>query len=105
MAESFLTHTNRVIARLNEVQLTSSNFTSSRGIQTQCKNAVNDAINYVFQREFGWGFSHAEQTKTLVAGTTRYAFDEKGITMLTIAKANGINIDTPIKPGQKLKLR
>ena len=29
----------------------------------------------------------------------------KGITMLTIAKANGINIDTPIKPGQKLKLR
>ena len=30
MAETFLTHTNRVIARLNEVQLTSSNFTFTR---------------------------------------------------------------------------
>ena len=29
MAETFLTHTNRVIARLNEVQLTSSNFNDS----------------------------------------------------------------------------
>lgn len=29
----------------------------------------------------------------------------KGITIFTIAKANGINPDTPIKPGQKLKLR
>ena len=52
MAESFLTHTNRVIARLNEVALTSSNFTSSRGIQTQCKNAVNEAIRYINQKEF-----------------------------------------------------
>ena len=73
MAYTYLDITNEVLARFNEVSLTSSNFTASRGFQTQCKNAVNDAINYIFQREFGWSFSHALQTETLVAGTTRYS--------------------------------
>ena len=73
MAYTYLDITNEVLARFNEVALTSSNFTTSRGFQTQCKNAVNDAINYIFQREFGWSFSHALQTETLVAGTTRYS--------------------------------
>ena len=72
MAYTYLDITNEVLARFNEVALTSSNFTASRGFQTQCKNAVNDAINYIFQREFGWSFSHALQTEALVAGTTRY---------------------------------
>ena len=75
MAYTYLDITNEVLARFNEVALTSSNFTASRGFQTQCKNAVNDAINYIFQREFGWSFSHALQTETLVAGTTRYSLD------------------------------
>ena len=73
MAYTYLDITNEVLARFNEVALTSSNFTTSRGFQTQCKNAVNDAINYIFQREFGWSFSHGLQTETLVAGTTRYS--------------------------------
>lgn len=75
MAYTYLDITNEVLARFNEVALTSSNFSSARGFQTQCKNAVNDAINYIFQREFGWGFSHSEQTETLVAGTSRYNFN------------------------------
>ena len=73
MAESFLTHTNRVIARLNEVALTSSNFTSSRGIQTQCKNAVNEAIRYINQKEFQYPFNHTTKTQTLTAGTFKYS--------------------------------
>ena len=71
MAYTYLDITNEVLARFNEVVLT-ANFANSSGFQTQCKNAVNDAINYIFQREFGWSFSHAQQTETLVAGTTRY---------------------------------
>ena len=73
MAYTYLDITNEVLARFNEVALTSAYFANSRGFQTQCKNAVNDAINYIFQREFGWSFSHALQTETLVAGTTRYS--------------------------------
>lgn len=72
MPYTYLDITNEVIARMNEVALTSSNFTSARGFQVQCKNAVNDAINYVNQREFGWPFTHTTNTQTLVAGQTRY---------------------------------
>ena len=72
MALTFLSLTNSVITRMNEVELTSSNFTSSRGVQTQCKNAVNESIRYINQREFGYSFNHESNSSTLVAGQTRY---------------------------------
>ena len=73
MALTFLTLTNDVITRKNEVVLSSSNFSASRGIQTQCKNAVNDAIRYVNQREFGYSFNHASNSSTLTPGVARYS--------------------------------
>ena len=73
MAYTYLDITNEVIARFNEVSLTSSNFTAARGFQIQCKNAVNDAIDYINTSEFSWPFNHATQTDTLTAGTTRYS--------------------------------
>ena len=72
MAYDFLGLTNEVLARMNEVVFTATNFTAARGYQIQCQNAVNDAINYINQREFGWPFSHSTQTETLVASQTRY---------------------------------
>ena len=72
MALTFLTLSNSVITRMNEVELTSANFTSARGVQIQCKNAVNEAIRYINQREFGYSFNHASNSSTLVAGQTRY---------------------------------
>ena len=72
MAYDFLGLTNEVLARMNEVVLTATNFTAARGYQIQCQNAVNDAINYINQREYGWPFSHATQSETLVASQTRY---------------------------------
>ena len=73
MALTFLTLTNSVITRMNEVVLTSSRFTNARGIQVQCKNAVNEAIRYINQREFGYPFNHASETKTLTPGVVRYS--------------------------------
>ena len=80
MAYNYLGLTNEVLARMNEVELTTSNFVSgARGFQVQCKNAVNDAINYINQREFGWPFSHATKTQTLVADQTRYTIPTDAI--------------------------
>jgi len=73
MANTFLIYTNDVLAKMNEVQLTSSDFSSSRGVQTQAKNAVNQAIRYINQREFTWPFNASEASKTLTAGITRYS--------------------------------
>ena len=69
----FLTITNTVLDRLNEVELTSATFSSARGIQTQTKNAVNEAVRYINQREFNYPFNHSTDTETLVAGTVRYS--------------------------------
>ena len=73
MALTFLTLTNSVITRMNEVVLTSSNFSSARGVQVQCQNAVNEAIRFINQREFGYPFNHATETKTLTPGVVRYS--------------------------------
>jgi hypothetical protein len=73
MANSFLSYTNDVLVKLNEVKLTSTDFTDDRGIQTQAKYAVNQAIRYINQREFNWPFNHATASKTLTAGVVSYA--------------------------------
>ena len=73
MSSSYLILTNNVLGRLNEVQLTASNFDSARGIQTQTKEAVNLSIRFINQKEFAFPFNHATETKTLTAGTVRYS--------------------------------
>ena len=73
MTLTYLTLANDVITRMNEVALTSSTFNNARGIQIQCKNAVNEAIRYINQREFSYPFNHSTNTSTLVPGVARYA--------------------------------
>ena len=72
MAQTYLTLTNSVLARMNEVELTSATFATSRGIQTQAKNAVNEAIRYINQKEFSYPFNHASNSQVLVPGTVKY---------------------------------
>jgi len=73
MSGTYITLINSTLARLNEVQLTTGTFANARGIQTQAKNAVNEAIRYINQKEFAYPFNHATETKTLTAGTVRYS--------------------------------
>lgn len=75
MAYTYLDLTNEVLARFNEVTLTAGNFNSARGFQIQCKNAVNEAIRYLNNKEYNWYWNHNTKEQLLTAGTTRYAFD------------------------------
>ena len=45
MATTYLILSNRVLRELNEVEMTSSNFSSSRGIQTATKDFINKAVH------------------------------------------------------------
>ena len=56
MALTFLSLTNDVITRMNEVVLTSTTFASARGVQVQCQNAVNQAIRYIYKSKRVWLF-------------------------------------------------
>ena len=78
MANSFLTYTNDVLAKLNDVQLTSTDFSTARGIQVQAKNAINQAIRYINQKEFNWPFNHATASQTLTAGVVTYSLPSNG---------------------------
>tara|TARA_R110000787_G_scaffold132641_1_gene244891 strand:- start:1064 stop:1996 length:933 start_codon:yes stop_codon:yes gene_type:complete len=72
MTYNYLSLTNELLVRLNEPVLTSANFTSSRGIQTQAKSAINSAIRHVNQSEFSWPFNHNTESVTVSPGKVRY---------------------------------
>ena len=74
MAYDFLGLVNDVNRRLNEVQLTSENFSNSVGFYGAAKDAVNASIRYINQSTFEWPFNHVEQEEVLSAGQVRYAY-------------------------------
>ena len=51
MATTYLTLTNEVLRELNEVQLTSSNFSSAIGIQAFVKESINRSLNDIANEE------------------------------------------------------
>ena len=57
MASSYLTLVNNVLRDFNEVELTSSNFGSSRGVQTTVKDYVNRSITDLINSELNWPFT------------------------------------------------
>ena len=71
-AYNFLGLVNDVNRQLNEVELTSSNFSSAVGFYSSVKDAVNSAIREINQQQFEWPFNHDTQRDSLIAGEVRY---------------------------------
>ena len=74
MAYDFLGLVNAVNRRLNEVELSSSNFAAATGFYSQAKDSVNASIRYLNQSEYFCPFNHNTEELSLSANTTRYAF-------------------------------
>ena len=98
MAYNFLGLVNDINRRLNEVELTSSNFVSAKGFYSTAKDAVNSAIRHINHEEFYWPWNHVEEEDTLTVGTTRYGYpyDAKTIDMdsFRIKRDDSLNIGT-----------
>jgi len=101
MALTYLELTNDVLTRMNEVVLTSADFTSARGVQVQSKNAINEAIRHINQKEFAYPFNHSTNTSTLVPGVVRYTiptgtkyidYNTARIKKNTDLSASGVNL-------------
>ena len=101
MALTYLELTNDVLTRMNEVVLTSANFTDARGVQVQAKNAINEAIRHINQKEFAYPFNHASNSSTVVPGVVRYAiptgtkyidYNTARIKKDTDVSASGVNL-------------
>ena len=74
MATTYLTLTNRVLRELNETELTSSTFASSRGIQTAVKDFVNKGINDIYNEAAEIPLLYARTTQNLTTGDNEYDF-------------------------------
>ena len=98
MAYDYLALVNDVNRRLNEVELTSSNFSSATGFYSLAKDAVNASLRHINQEEFEWPWNHVEETEVLVAGETRYSmpYDSKTVNMNTfrIKRDSDLNVET-----------
>ena len=74
MAYDYLGLVNDVNRRLNEVELTTTNFSTATGEYSMIKDAVNASIRYINQHEYEWPFNHVTADETMTAGVVRYAF-------------------------------
>ena len=81
MAYDYIGLTNEVNRRLNEVELTSTNFAASVGFYATIKDAVNASIRDINHTHYEWPFNHVLAEETLTAGITRYSFPSDANTL------------------------
>lgn len=74
MAYNYLDLVNEVNRRLNEVELSSSNFSTATGFYAHNKDAINASIRDINNTHHEWPFNHVTAEETLTAGTIRYGF-------------------------------
>jgi len=74
MATTYLTLTNRILRELNEVELTSTTFSSSRGIQTAVKDFINKSVHDIYNEGAELPLLHTIKTQALTTGDGEYDF-------------------------------
>lgn len=103
MAYNFLGLVNEINRRLNEVELSSSNFATATGFYNTAKDAVNSAIRHVNHEEYKWPWNHVTEEDILTTGTLRYGYpsDAKLLDMnsFRIRRDTDLNVETiKLKP-------
>ena len=98
MAYDFIGLVNDVNRRLNEVELTTTNFATAQGYYNLSKDAVNASIRHIHQEEFEWPWNHREETEILTPGVVRYSmpYDAKTVNMnsFRIKRDAALDVDT-----------
>lgn len=71
---TFLSLTNELLRRLNEVQIDQADFVNVKNVQALAKDAINSSIRQMLQDAQEWPFTLVTYEQTLVAGTNAYNF-------------------------------
>ena len=74
MSTTYLELSNRTLRELNEVEMTSVNFSSSRGIQTAIKDFINKSIHDIYNESVEIPLLHTSTTQDTFTGDNEYAF-------------------------------
>ena len=71
---TFISLTNELLRRLNEVQIDQADFANVKNVQALAKDAINSSIRQMLQDAQEWPFTLVTYEQTLVAGTNAYNF-------------------------------
>lgn len=94
---TFLALTNLVLDELNEVNLTSVNFSQATGFQQVAQNAVNKAIRDIQNQQWEWPFNHVTTTQALTIGVPNYALPDncKSVNWDTFILQQNLSLPNP----------
>lgn len=74
MPSTYLDLTNRLLRRLNEVEISQSDFQSAKGIQATAKDCILDTIREINNGRIDWPFNAVEHTQQTLTGVEEYAW-------------------------------
>lgn len=99
---TYLDLTNRLLRRLNEVEIQDSDFLAAKGIQATAKDAILDTLREISERRTDWAFNAVQHEQVLGIGTEEYAWYDDFSTVdwqsFTIKKDTTLNTNTkPLK--------
>lgn len=71
---TFLSLTNELLRRINEVEMDETSFMAARNIQALAKDAINASVREVLNSGQEWPFLLTTSTQTTTVGVSEYAF-------------------------------
>jgi len=74
MSSTYLSLTNRLLRRLNEVVLDETDFALARNVQALAKDSINYSIREILSYVQEWPFTTTTTTQVLTSGTQEYDF-------------------------------
>lgn len=74
MPSTYMELTNRLLRRVNDVEITESDFLSVRGLQATAKDCILDAIREINASRIDWSFNAVEHSQNMVIGVEEYAW-------------------------------
>ncbi len=76
MPSTWMELTNKLLRRVNDVEITESNFAAAKGIQAAAKDYIQDVVREINTTKSNWPFNAVEHSQTLVVGTEEYSWPE-----------------------------
>ena len=70
---TYISLTNELLRRINEVNLDVSDFAAARNVQALAKDAINSSIREIMQSAQQWPFAIVTETQTLAVGVGVYS--------------------------------
>ena len=89
---------NRLLRRINDVEIRESDFASVKGVQAAAKDAIVDTLREINTSRIDWPFNSVTTNQVLTVGTEEYSwpdgFNTADWNSFYIEKDDGLNVST-----------